>query len=247
MEPMKINLNDATFTIPIRIDSEERLENLNFIVNYLNKYFTTNIMVQEHDAEQKVHGMDAEYSFVQDGSILFYRTKILNDMCRRVKTPIIVNYDCDVVFPPDRYLDCAETLRTNQADGVYPYDGRFLDVDRKYMPEFMNGNFNNIEGHILNPNSAGGCVFWDRAAYIEGGMENERFISWGPEDVERYERFIKLGYRIARLPGFLFHFHHRRIPINDNKNPLKAHNDAEFKKVTGMSKEELQEYVRGWY
>jgi predicted glycosyltransferase involved in capsule biosynthesis len=244
---MKTNLSDVTFTIPIRIDSEERLENLKLVINYLTTHFDTNIMVQENDVEPKVQNIVDDYTFIQDTNIFFYRTRILNQMCRRVTTPIIVNYDCDVLFPTDNYAISAEVIRSDQVDGVYPYDGLFLDIGRHYMEQLKAANFSNIQGDVLNPKSVGGCIFWNREAYIKGGMENERFISWGTEDVERHERFLKLGYRVARLTGPLYHIHHLRIPINHKNNPFQSHNDSELKKVMEMSKEELQEYIKSWY
>jgi len=247
-ETVKQNLTDVTFIIPLRIDTEERLENFEFIINYLNKFFDTNIMVQENDASPKAnHISGTQYTFVEDTSVMFYKTKILNEMTRKVTTPIIVEYDCDVIFPPESYTISAELLRNDQFDFVYPYDGITLDISRDYMPQIKNGDFRNITGKIVNTQTVGGCVFWNRKVFIEGGMENEQFISWGTEDIERYERFLKLGYRMAHLVVHLFHFHHRRIPINDSKNPFTEHNDAELKKVMSMTKEQLQEYVKTWY
>ena len=38
----------------------------------------------------------------------------------------------------------------------------------------------------------------DAASIIEGGMENENFRAYAPEDKERYFRFTTLGYKVGR-------------------------------------------------
>lgn len=42
-----------------------------------------------------------------------------------------------------------------------------------------------------------------------GDGESE-FYGWGPEDWERYERWLNLGYRIGYAKGCLFHLSHPR-------------------------------------
>ena len=51
---MKYDLTDITFTIPVRIDSHQRHDNLNYILNYLKNNFETNIIVYENGPAQKV-------------------------------------------------------------------------------------------------------------------------------------------------------------------------------------------------
>lgn len=49
-----IDLSDVTFTIPIRIDSQARLENFIIVLTYLLENFQTNIIILEDDSEQKI-------------------------------------------------------------------------------------------------------------------------------------------------------------------------------------------------
>jgi len=41
------NLKDTTFIIPIKIDSQDRLNNANTVLGYLNKRFNTNAIIHE--------------------------------------------------------------------------------------------------------------------------------------------------------------------------------------------------------
>ena len=49
--------------------------------------------------------------------------------------------------------------------------------------------------------------------------ENENFVSWGPEDVERYVRAVKMGLKVARVPSYIFHLEHPRGSDSSKENP----------------------------
>ena len=55
-------------------------------------------------------------------------------------------------------------------------------------------------------------------------MENEFMISYGPEDIDRFERFTKLGFNIKRISGILYHLdHHIGVNSSDqNKSFLNS-------------------------
>jgi hypothetical protein len=92
----------------------------------------------------------------------------------------------------------------------------------------------------------GGSVFWNRQKFIEVGMENENFLSWGPEDQERVERCMKLGYKWARVQGPLYHLEHARLQNSGDGHRFAKQNDEEFEKVKRFSPDELRSYIKGW-
>lgn len=246
------DIRDITFTIPFRKDSDERLENLLTVIKYLKKYFDTNILVCEQDDSRKFPEVDGvEYEFIPTGDYKLLRTQLLNKMARMAKTPYIANYDTDVILKPEQYVDSVRALRENIYDGVFPYDGRFFNfitdirraiIDRLDVSEITDGH-----GHINHPNSVGGALFWNKQKFIEGGMENENFKSWGWEDTERACRFAKLGYRLGRVQGILYHLNHPTSQNSSNTNHAPyQENQAEYYKVARMSKQELQAYVNSW-
>jgi hypothetical protein len=102
-------------------------------------------------------------------------------------------------------------------------------------------------GGCYNPNSVGGAIFYNKNKFIEYGMENENFISWGFEDIERGFRANMLGLKIARVAGILYHLNH---PTSDNSSNVrhKAYidNNRELNRVQSMNKFELQQYIKTW-
>ena len=56
----------------------------------------------------------------------------------------------------------------------------------------------------------GWTQFYSKEKVIQGGMWNENFLSWGAEDCEFYFRFNALGYRVARIADWIWHFEHSR-------------------------------------
>jgi hypothetical protein len=87
---------------------------------------------------------------------------------------------------------------------------------------------------------------WNVAAFIEAGTENENFKSWGFEDDERFERFTKLGMNVKRASGVLYHIAHRR-GIHSRPNALYTpSNQAEYERISVMSRDELREEIRSW-
>ena len=65
-----------------------------------------------------------------------------------------------------------------------------------------------------------------------------------PEDLERVERFKKLGYKVERVNGILYHIDHYISADSSQQNP--DYNMAEFRKVQKMDKAQLLTYVQTW-
>ena len=85
-------------------------------------------------------------------------------------------------------------------------------------------------------------VDFKRQVYIEGGMENENFKAYAPEDKERYYRFNMLGYSVGRIENYVYHLEHARGENSWFNNPHMGGNQNEWEKINGMSKEQLMQY-----
>jgi hypothetical protein len=247
-----IDLSDVTFTIPFKLDTPERLRNVNIIIDFLNKNFTTNILLCENSNEQKF-GKNGkyEYMFIPRGDYLMHRTYCLNVMAKAAKTPIIVNYDTDVLFPIAQYVQSVKVIRENKYDMVYPYDGRFIDLIEPHITNIRNTltveNLTPSNGNMIHPKSVGGAIFWNKNKFIEGGMENERFISWGWEDNERLHRFGVLGYRISRIEGPCYHLSHPRSPNSANtQHQAYYENEREYHRILSLPKDALRQQISTW-
>ena len=91
---MKIDLSQATFIIPIRIESSDRLRNVITITAFLVENFDTNIIVKEVDSksvfqEQAMPILEGivegdiwknfNFIFERSDKPLFHRQRVLND------------------------------------------------------------------------------------------------------------------------------------------------------------------------
>lgn len=252
---MKIDLSDVTFNIPVKIDSRDRARNLFVCVNYINRYFDTNIIVCEQNDNYVADILkNAKYIYLHFESNVnkneIHRTAQLNLMCMKSNTPIIVNYDCDVLLPIDQYVISTELIRNNEADVVYPYNGQFLNIDDKSIEQFMiyydldkidKSNF----AHIGPPDkpSVGGAIFYNKQSFINSGMENENFFGWGFEDNERFYRFNTLGLKIKRTDKSLYHMNHEKVQFNSSRIWT---NSREMNYIKSLDKEQLLKLIKTW-
>lgn len=249
----KIDLKDTTFTIPTFYDHSDRKQNLQLCIETLQKDFNTNIIVNENKTNKLNLFASTDYHYTNHEE--FHRTKMLNIMALESKTPIIANWDCDIFIPPMQLIKSVQLIRDYISDMVYPYSKSFVRMKRKKWYHILNktkdiGNFDYTEmQEDTSKNgtvSVGGAVIFNKNIFIAGGMENENFISFGPEDSERYERFKKLGARISRVFGNLYHLNHFIGVNSSKKNPYFQWNEFEFIKIKLMDKEELVEYIKTW-
>lgn len=235
-------LNDVTFIIPYYMDSKERYENLCAVYEFISQKFTTNIIVVRYagsgsktpvyNKKDKVNNLH-----IPGWNGEFHRTKAINEGIEMARTKYISIYDTDCIFLTSSILEAVDMLREG-ASLVYPYGGKFVDIKRSYIKEGV------IEElHSYTVNSYGGACFLNREDYISCGMENENLAgAWCHDDVERYERVNKLGYKVRRvLDGVCYHIQH---PVSDasKSNP----SDTEYMKIKNMRKSELQEYIKTW-
>ena len=153
-----IDLKDCTFIIPIRIESEDRMRNVITVLCHLLRNFDTKIILKEVDTEsvfkKEVLPQIEEYLgdginnlkhvFEKSDDPVFYRMKIINEMIDMVDTPIIANYDGDVVFKLETYTEAVEMIR-GEYDIVYPYGfGNYqkqVFADDDLVSEFISNDF----------------------------------------------------------------------------------------------------------
>jgi len=257
-----IDLSDTTFIIPVRIESNDRFRNLILSVSYLIKNTNAKIIVMESDKEKNVpvaiskiikenskYSDRLSYIFEFTDKDTFHRTKILNHMLLESNTPIVVNYDCDVILPLGSYQQAAEMCR-KEYDLVYPFSfGENAQLRVVLSSNDFMSFLNSFDLKTLNGFSwraeYGFCQFFKRKSYIDGFMENENFLAYGPEDAERFFRWQKLGYKIGRVNDLIYHFEHSRTPNSDSSNPFMKTNEELFYKLRTMDKEQFVTYYKG--
>ena len=245
-------MKDLTFTIPFRYDSEDRLRNLRTIIAYINKHFDTNIHVMEESNERRFHDSGKfQYTFIQTNDPYMHRTKCLNMMAKMSATPFIVNYDTDVLLPIRQYIESIFLLRNNSYDMIFPYDGRFIN----FVPPFLDKIVADISldgiteknGHMIHPMSVGGSIFWNKSKFFEIGGEVEYCKSWGYEDNIRNIIANRLGLRVHRVSGILYHLNHpSSINSANTSSEQYRRNEAEFHKINGMDANMIRNYIKTW-
>jgi len=191
----------------------------------------------------------------------FHRTKYLNMMLDRVKTTYVVNHDADVILDRTALVTAISYLRYTDVDAVYPYGyGDFqLQIHDTAGPACskacLSGNctyfsLNLGRGSMIWQAKYGHSIFFRTASYKKMGGENEDFISWGAEDVERYVRMLKLRLQVARIKGsFVYHLEHPRGPDSSVNNPLFQHNEQLWDELQALSPQQIKEYysLRPYY
>ena len=128
---MRTNLSEATFIIPIRIESPDRMRNVITTTAFLLENFKTNIIIKEVDKEsvfekealpilESILDVDIwenfNFIFEKSDEPLFHRQRVLNEMIMECETDIVVNYDCDVILPKESYILAYKGIMDNIYD-----------------------------------------------------------------------------------------------------------------------------------
>lgn len=258
---MKIDLTEATFIIPIRIESSDRLRNVITTTAFLLENFNTNIIIKEVDSDSIFQKealpilkdiLDIEINinhiFEKSNDHSFHRQKVLNEMIIESQTKVVVNYDCDALLPLNSYLKAYDYIVQDIYDVVYPYgQGKYqkqVNATDKVVSEFLeSGDFSYLDRNSKPYLSDFGWVqFFNKKVYIDGGMENENFVAYAPEDKERFYRFTTLGYNVGRINDFVYHLEHSRGHNSWLNNPHMHNNNNLWDLIQKMNRDQLKEY-----
>lgn len=267
-------LEDVTFLIPLRIESQDRMRNIITSLIFLLRNFNTNVIVKEYDCESifeksvlpvvidavgEEKTKNLKHIFEKTDEFIFHRTRLINDMILEATTPIVVNYDSDILLPKETYLYARDLIlngyrNPEQPDKdpepvkvVYPYGyGDFqwqVTATDEEVTDFINSNFNFTAFKNCRKWDAkfGFCQFFDREEYIRLGMENENFVSYGYEDDERYNRFNLLS-NVVRINDFVFHLEHVRSQNSWFTNPNIEKNRSLWGVLKMLDSEKLLSY-----
>lgn len=186
----------------------------------------------------------------------FHRMRYLNLAIKAAETPYVCNHDCDILLSNFGLMTSLSYLRNNTAHVVYPYARDFDSQKRvfRWNAQFpweplpaaiMTGDMEPlISGYSVLPWMAayGHSILFNRESYISIGGENESFVSWGAEDLERYQRAIRLGLIVARVDGPVIHLEHARNENSSDKNPHFKKNEKNWNDIQKMNDEDFRKY-----
>ena len=204
----------------------------------------------------------------------FHRTKILNDMVMESTTDVVVNYDTDIILPLTSYTSAVAMLekdydvvypyrfgKQGERKVKLNFSVRTQDdmnnfenypESKKFIASSNSDSFDiPFDNYFYYPHQQGegwaeyGMVqFFNRKVYMDGFLENEGFIAYAPEDVERHHRWKTLGYRIGRVDNYAYHLEHERTQNSWFHNPHMQRNNELWEKLKVLDKEQLTEYYK---
>lgn len=249
---MKHNMEECTFIIPVKVDSDDRERNSSIVINYLIDTFDSKISIMEVGSDKIKNCVDLSnpninYTRIdlQSGDP-FHKTKYLNQMAKAVNTKVTCCYDVDVILPKSSYLSAVNNILTEVSDVVYPYGHGmfqkkvFLPLDKKKI-----SSHDELDSYKIEMGMAiyGHCNFALTEIYKQAGFENESLISYGPEDQEKLYRFVRLGYKVHRLEDYVYHIEHSRGNDSTDENVFYKNNMEIYDKIKRMNDLEFGEYV----
>lgn len=205
------DLSQTTFIIPTHLDSDERARNLKIKLQTLLGESKTTIVILEHDYAPRVPAILNEippdlraqihHEFVPalEGAILFYRTKLINELFTDILTPVVCISSCDTLCPIPSYLT-AQLLALEDIPN-YPYSYGFNRSEINYWGKEILEATNNLD-YIAHPYYKAtqlvveNCaeLFIKRKQWLQIGLENENLIYCKAENTERAMRIeVMLG------------------------------------------------------
>jgi len=269
----RFDLTKTTFIIPLRIETDDRMRNIVTTLIYLTRNFDTKVIVKEVDKESVYERevlplleqalepdmlASIHHIFEKSDEFTFHRTKILNDMLWMVDTPVVANYDSDIILPLESYINATNMISKGwvhpDAEGgepvkiIYPYGyGNYqwqCHVGDNEVTNFINSGFNfeYFNGHMRQWDAKYGfCQFFDTDEYKKLGGENENFIAYGYEDDERHFRFNLLS-SVGRIHEYVYHLEHGRTKNSWFNNPYCEDNKKLWETLKVKGKKSLLKY-----
>ena len=253
-----IDLKKTTIIIPIKVEHSDRYRNAKTVLEFLNHHFETNVFIYEASSSGETRldflgslgNLNIKHWCIQEEES-FHRTKYLNIMLDEVETPVVVNYDIDVILDPQNFLECQNDILEGRSKVIYPYElgnGQIMVLESFDYEGFKNSNYsidfiNSSSERREHSAECGHCIFFDTHTYRLWGGENEDFISYGPEDKERMYRFQKLTNSVSWKEGKkVYHFEHYRGNDSAHSNPHFGHNWKVFENIQKMHIFSLVDY-----
>lgn len=235
---------ELTIVIPLRLDSRERENNLDMILEQLSGLRNIKIIILEADSQSfyrlKKNYTNVTYLFVKDEDPVFYRTHYINKLLSEANTRIVGVWDTDVIIPEPQIREAVSMIEKGEAAMCFPYDGHFCMLSPDC--NFQNKTFLTVLNH-----SVGGAFLVNKDVYLSVGGENENFYGWGCEDLERVKRMRILELPIRRTKGSLYHLYHPKGRNSGFREvQLEMNNRSEFLSICKMTKQELLQYIKSW-
>jgi len=265
-----------TFVTHLRHDHQDRIDNLNAIIDY----YSSNILEckfifveddKEHnpifDSVKFIKGQ-TKFLFIKN-DLTYYRTRALNIGIKQAESDVVVSMDTDCIVPINSILKCKNQL-LKDCTAAWPYNGYFIDVSSDTRNKCLNFNFNyqnllnELDSNYKMPLlslyknfivrctdtehlGTGGFVMFNKKRFLDAGGYNQKMIGWGCEDNELVSRLDILEHKTFRdTSAEAICFHLAHRSAQRADNPFFEQNSQEWHNVKNMNKEKLTEYISTW-
>jgi predicted glycosyltransferase involved in capsule biosynthesis len=237
LQSPKYEMPELAFILHYRKDSEDREKNLRNVLKFLKENFEANIVV----VAEHLQRFDAPHWIVRNFKVRctswlnddeFKKCKSFNDGAAETTEKILCFWDVDVIIDPKFINTSYQIILEGKADHVYPFNGTFIDVNKELFPELLDQKFDLLNElyrqkhewlEFASGESPGGCNMISREAFerIEG--YDERFIGWGFEDNDFYQRSLKANnlLRFSDPDAICWHMHHDQAIRTENPHYMR--------------------------
>lgn len=264
----KEDLTETTFVIPFFYDFQERLANLNTLVNFISKHFNTTIFIAEMGSTSYKDKLILNYNpsikyFFTKSDEIFSRTAVTNFALQFVETSCVVINDVDCFTLPESYTKAQQMILFDNFKMLHPFSSPpgCYNMLPKTVQNFVQRDYNISSINIKECNynqlaGVGGILFIDYNTYKLLGFENEYFISYSPEDMERIKRFRRLGLKTTEqvneiyhnsnnkyFNSPLFHMEHPRTPDSTIMHKYFQSNELLMYCLDQYDNDELIQYI----
>ena len=161
---------------------------------------------------------------------------------------MVWHYDIDVIFPKDSFKSAFDLINDG-CDFVYPYGCGVYQYAVNYpqdlFQKFIQSEYNLSllrDSSSRLPCTVGFSQVFNRESYVDFGMMNENFMSWGCEDVELYYRMSCLEYKIGRVWSDVYHLEHSRTFNSHYNNPSFNNNNNLWEWFRKQDKKTIRDY-----
>ena len=144
---MKYNFEQITFCVFVRLDNEERVQNLQAMIGFYRHYGdNVKFIISEDGDTPKVPSVieltdNDIYTFHRNDS-QWKKSEGYNKCIKLAKTNILVFNDVDAIISPDQVIEAADRLDSDDTCGlIYPFNGLFLCTDSSLKQEFIQNEY----------------------------------------------------------------------------------------------------------
>jgi GT2 family glycosyltransferase len=250
----------VSFIIPVRVDSEDRIQNLEAVLEYITRYFgESEIIVVEDDIETRLGNQLIKYPNIKYFHVKnegrFSKSRTVNTGLLKATGEFVVIHDSDVLVDPAAIHKCLKIMDRGIKHIMVPYNSVVINVAGKSKEEVIGhldlSKIKFVRTGLKSPRNsdhsyaiheAGICII-RRSLLLNFGGFNKKMVSYGYEDVEIYARLRILGFYHFMTPGYnLIHLDHQR-GVDSRINELFLENRKEYDKVKKMSYGALHQYA----